>query len=211
MRTFVHTKYAIQIVKVRDADGNVETIRTTDEHPFWVNGVGWVSAKDLTAGMRLDEADGSDDSAVLSSTTELHPEGIKVYNFEVEGDHTYFVEDGQGDRTAVWVHNTCQTAMGVIRQNAKDWRALRDSWDASGYGSILSQANRELIAAGSPPTVDAAWITAFPGDESLLGEQIRMHHVGGYPLTVPLPVTRHIDAHMPGGFRYNRGGPGVSG
>jgi filamentous hemagglutinin len=30
-------------------------------------------------------------------------------------------------------------------------------------------------------------------------------------LTVPLPKTRHIDAHMPGGFKNNPGGPGSSG
>lgn len=35
-----------------------------------------------------------------------------------------------------------------------------------------------------------------------------MHHVQGSPLTVPLPDTRHLDAHMPGGFRYNPSGPG---
>jgi len=29
----------------------------------------------------------------------------------------------------------------------------------------------------------------------------------GQTLTVPLPDTRHLDAHMPGGFRYNPGGP----
>ena len=40
------------------------------------------------------------------------------------------------------------------------------------------------------------------------GERIPMHHVQGSPLTVPLPDTRHLDAHMPGGFRYNPGGPG---
>ena len=107
LRTFVHTAYALQIVKIRDKDGNVETIRTTSEHPFWVAGLGWVGAIDLKPGMRLDEADGSDDAVIVSSTAQLHPEGISVYNFEVEGDHTYFVEDGQGEATAVWVHNTC--------------------------------------------------------------------------------------------------------
>ena len=30
-------------------------------------------------------------------------------------------------------------------------------------------------------------------------------------LTVPLPATRHLDAHMPSGYRYNPGGPGRSG
>src|SRR5690606_15022878 len=81
----------LRVVQVRDADGNVETLRTTDEHPFYVTGHGWVSAADLTAGTRLSEADGSNDAVVLSSIREEHPQGIAVFNFEVTGDHTYFV------------------------------------------------------------------------------------------------------------------------
>jgi hypothetical protein len=38
---------------------------------------------------------------------EAHPELVTVYNFEVENTHTYFVEDGQGEQTAIWVHNKC--------------------------------------------------------------------------------------------------------
>ncbi len=41
-----------------------------------------------------------------------------------------------------------------------------------------------------------------------VGAKISMHHTQGSPLTVPLPDTRHLNAHMPGGFRYNPGGPG---
>lgn len=32
-----------------------------------------------------------------------------VYNFEVEGTHTYFVKSGDD---ALWVHNTCRTGAG---------------------------------------------------------------------------------------------------
>lgn len=61
------------------------------------------------------------------------------------------------------------------------------------------------------PIVDDHWLTGFPGDGHLMGETISPHHVGGYPVTVPLPASRHMAAHMPGGFRYNPGGPGISG
>jgi filamentous hemagglutinin len=40
---------------------------------------------------------------------------------------------------------------------------------------------------------------------------IPMHHIQGTPIVVPLPAMRHLDAHMPGGFRFNPGGPGTSG
>jgi RHS repeat-associated protein len=106
---------------------------------------------------------------------------------------------------------TNTTRLGVKRTNPADWRQLRDTWDQAGLGDILSDANRGAIAKGRTPVVDQAWIRHFPGDASLLGEKIPMHHIGGTPITVPLPASRHMDAHMPGGFRRNPGGPGRSG
>ncbi|MCY1410958.1 HNH/Endo VII superfamily nuclease toxin with a HHH motif protein [compost metagenome] len=102
--------------------------------------------------------------------------------------------------------NTTRT--GVIRTNASDWRGVRDQWDDLGYGEILSVENRAEIAKGRTPKVDDAWIKIFPEDAGLKGEKISIHHIQGMPLTVPLPATRNMDAHMPGGFRYNPGGPG---
>lgn len=100
------------------------------------------------------------------------------------------------------------TRHGVPRTNPSDWRSLRDHWDQLGYGEILSESNRSAIARGRTPKVDDAWISVFPEDAGLKGERISMHHIGGSPVTIPLPATRHLDAHMPGGFRYNPGGPG---
>ncbi|WP_426161468.1 hypothetical protein [Pseudoduganella sp. R-34] len=100
------------------------------------------------------------------------------------------------------------TRNGVTRTNAADWRDLRDHWDDLGYGDILSAANRGKIAKGQTPKVDDAWVSVFPEDAGLMGERISMHHIGGNPITVPLAATRHLNAHVPGGFRYNPGGPG---
>ena len=98
--------------------------------------------------------------------------------------------------------------MGIARNNPRDWRDWRDVWDATGNRDVLSAANRELIASGQNPVVDAEWIAAFPGHAAYLGESITIHHIAGSPITVPLPGSAHRDAHMPGGFRYNPGGTG---
>ena len=103
------------------------------------------------------------------------------------------------------------TRQGVKRQNAAEWRKLRDLWDETGYEDILSDANRKLIAQGKTPIVDEQWIKHFPGDEVLKGEKIPMHHIQGGKISVPLPESRHLDAHKPGGYRHNPGGPGTSG
>ncbi len=103
---FRRTSDHLRILTIEGDDGNIEVIKTTDEHPFYVQGKGWVSASQLSDGDLVQESDGSW-QAVPSSTRESRLNGITVYNLEVEGDHTYFVEDGFGEADAVWVHNTC--------------------------------------------------------------------------------------------------------
>ena len=120
----------------------------------------------------------------------------------------YAVPPGSGAMDAAAARPANTTRLGVTRTNAADWRDLRDHWDTLGYSEILSSTNRTAIATGRTPKVDADWIKVFPEDAGLHGERIPMHHIGGLPVTIPLPATRHMDAHMPGGYRYNSGGPG---
>jgi hypothetical protein len=82
---------------VRLADETVETLRTTVDHPFWRIGSGWTLARDLVPGDPLTD----------SSRNSLRVESVRssaalerVFNFEVEGTHSYFVSKGR-----VWVHN----------------------------------------------------------------------------------------------------------
>ena len=82
---------------------NGEVIETTDEHPFYVESKGWVKAAELEAGDEVRTADGR--TGRVESLESITPdEPIKVYNFEVEDFHTYYVS-GQ----KVLVHNTCAT------------------------------------------------------------------------------------------------------
>ena len=78
-------------------------IRTTSEHPFWVDGKGWTAAGELKAGDQLLGADKSKlpvESVVETEDTET------VYNFRVADWHTYFVGNEHWD-FEVWVHNAC--------------------------------------------------------------------------------------------------------
>jgi len=180
-------------------------------------------------------ADGATEgvSSRVTSVELFQPRG-KTYNLTVDVGHTFYVgelktwvhktgpcgDEGRPVDVGVDAKATGSvvppapivtsgaTRTGVVRTNAADWRALRDSWDDLGYGQILSTENRVAIAKGRTPKVDDAWVKVFPEDAGLKGERISMHHVQGSPLTVPLPDTRHLDAHMPGGFRYNPGSLG---
>jgi len=84
---------------VFDADGQRETLRTTDDHPFWT-ARGWVEVRHLRIGDRI-TLGGRGHATILSiaPTNEIST----VYNFEVDEFHTYFVGN-QG----VLVHN-CAT------------------------------------------------------------------------------------------------------
>jgi RHS repeat-associated protein len=116
---------------------------------------------------------------------------------------------GSGRAGSKTCSNTTRT--GVRRNNPADWKRTQAIWDAAGLGDILSEDNRRAISKNRAPVVDEQWVAHFPGDNDLMGQRISPHHIGGSILTIPLPFSRHLDAHMPGGFRYNPGGPGACG
>jgi hypothetical protein len=72
-----------------------EFLVSTYEHPFYLNGE-WEDAANLVTGNSLKTAIGTVD--VLS--VEHYPKVMKVYNFTVEGNHTYYVGSN-----GVLVHN----------------------------------------------------------------------------------------------------------
>ena len=83
-------------------------IDTTTNHPFYVIDRGWVAAGDLVEGDEIYLLDGST-AVITGSELEKLTEPIKVYNFEVEDFHTYFVGE-----SSVLVHNTCYTNKELI-------------------------------------------------------------------------------------------------
>ncbi len=90
----------IRKLKVRTDANDVLELSTTDEHPFWVAASDrWVNAGQLAVGQRVSQFDAGS-GEIISSEREDRPEGVPVFNFEVDGFHTYFV--GQA---GILVHN----------------------------------------------------------------------------------------------------------
>jgi RHS repeat-associated protein len=85
------------IIKLNVGD---QIIETTDNHPFWVEGKGWVFADELQVGDKLQKADGSNLTIDKIDFIKLD-KPVTVYNFTVADYHTYFVTD-----IGIWVHNT---------------------------------------------------------------------------------------------------------
>lgn len=76
-----------------------EKIQTTNDHPFWIKGFGWVAAEDLKAGMMLEDVQGK---LLQVDEVEVKKQKSTVYNFKVEDFHTYYVSN-----LHVWTHNEC--------------------------------------------------------------------------------------------------------
>jgi hypothetical protein len=79
-----------------------EVIRTTPEHPFYVEGEGWKQAGALAAGDRLATLSGEWVAVEEAFDTQ---EWATVYNLRVADYHTYFVGDEHWG-WAAWAHNT---------------------------------------------------------------------------------------------------------
>jgi hypothetical protein len=95
--TFTFEDKVIYRVEYIDEDGNSESLFATPNHPFFVSGIGWKGAEFLTRGDSLILHDGRTGSVKQVGDTGRRE---RVYNFEVDGFHTYYVGN-----LGVWVHN----------------------------------------------------------------------------------------------------------
>ncbi|HSI72277.1 MAG TPA: polymorphic toxin-type HINT domain-containing protein, partial [Fimbriimonas sp.] len=109
-----------------------KNLEVTEEHPLYVDGVGFTPAKDLRVGQRLKED--VNESVEIKSIEGLQ-RSVPVYNFEVVKTHTYFIRVGDD---SVWVHNACRKPTTKLR---REWE------DEHGYEWPLDQSGKPLEAA----------------------------------------------------------------
>ena len=112
--TIVSDADELVVLTIGDANGVQSTIRCTTDHPFWLAGKGWTSAKDLAVGSELLGGDAG--LHVASNVIVSGP--TKVYNLEVANDRTYFVSSIslRGPPAMLWVHNANCALRGQIEQ-----------------------------------------------------------------------------------------------
>lgn len=134
-RTFARRVPGLIAVTLGQSSGALNMVlRSTPDHPVWVSGYGWSEAEGLSPGQSLISDQPQAPWMVRDLVQEpAAAEGVLVYNFEVEGTHTYFV-GGSVNPTGppagwAWVHNTCKTA-DVLEKTIKN--------QADDVGEILS-------------------------------------------------------------------------
>ena len=104
---FINDAYTLLHIFVNDTE-----VKTTFPHPFYVIDKGWVEAKDLKVGDLLKLASG-ETTEVKALSVEKLKTTVKVYNFEVEDWHTYYVSGYD-----VLVHNTGSNPCAQLPDNA---------------------------------------------------------------------------------------------
>jgi Pretoxin HINT domain len=97
----IHNKDKVTLtLTLNDNDGNSDVIGVTPEHPFRVEGKGWVNAGELNAGAKVI---GAKNKLLTVKASVRDKERHDTYNFEVADYHTYFV-----GTLGAWVHNACR-------------------------------------------------------------------------------------------------------
>lgn len=146
---------------------NGEELVTTTNHPFYVPKLGWTSAIKLRAGDILVLSNG-EYVVVEAVQHEILESPVKVYNFEVEDFHTYFVGE-----SSVLVHNDCTLGTYKELQGVKGYESHHIIQDAAvkdmpGYNPKSAPAAR---LKGPSTTV---------GTEHYMATQYQRHnHYGG--------------------------------
>jgi hypothetical protein len=115
LETFVrHTNQLVDLY----IDG--EIISTTGEHPFWTPDKGWVEAKDLEVGSLVQTQDGR---VIDVDRVEKREGDFTVYNFNVEGFHTYYVSN-----LGILVHNADYTTIYKAPQRGMGKKLLKEGF-----------------------------------------------------------------------------------
>lgn len=113
--------------------GVVHTFRTTDDHPWWVDGHGWKRTDELTPKDILATQTGKKVSVLsVTNTNLIEP----TFNFEVADFNTYFVGESK-----VWVHNAHCNIFGNAQQTKK-------AGELTTHGSTSDRLVGEMMDTG---------------------------------------------------------------
>jgi hypothetical protein len=95
----------LRILTLRAADGTEQTLKTTNEHPFWAeNRRVWIEARYLEVGDTVIGPRG--ELQTLADTAyEAHPDEVPVFNIQVDDYHSYFAAAHRAGSDPILVHN----------------------------------------------------------------------------------------------------------
>ncbi len=125
--------YVRKVDKLVHLTINGEEIVTTVDHPFYVQGKGFINAGNLLVGDKLISVNG-EDLLVDDWCIEKCEKPVTVYNFQVEEHHTYFV----GENT-VWVHNAGKNYSEKTQQKIQDRQQQGHDFEKQQHEKLKSE------------------------------------------------------------------------
>ena len=162
---------------------NGKEIVTPPTHPFYSPVKGWTDAAKLRAGDILVLVNG-EYVVVERAQHEILESPIAVYNFQVEGYHTYYVAD-----SGVLVHNSCNHNNEWNKERRRYWKeTASNTVEGQNYGAYT--ATPENIARMKRGAAPIGWD----------GYSVQLHHWAGiandfYNYT-PVSWTLHQLIHL---------------
>jgi RHS repeat-associated protein len=146
-RSVRHSDAVVTVALANSVTGAVvEQITATREHPFFVEGQGFVPAGGLAVGNAIVTRAGP--SLVVKGVTwHRRTEGYAVYNLVVEDDHTYFVGKANG---GLWVHNGVRCPGTLYKEPTRYRTGIRDKvWkNAQGADGVVRDPMTEEQITG---------------------------------------------------------------
>ncbi len=152
--TFVRVSDHLRVLEFRDATGRTQTIKTTDEHPFWsLDQARYVLASELSLGARV-VGPNEETQTLIASNREEFDRGILVYNFRVAQYHTYYVSEAV-DATPLLVHNARYKKSASNEEASGGTYKLKDDNDSvKRTGTTKNLKQREGQLNRHPETKD---------------------------------------------------------
>ena len=135
-----------------------EEIITTTNHPFYVVGRGFVKAEDLRIGYTLLQLDGSTEK-ISRIVVENLGAPVKVYNFEVEDWHTYYVTNA-----GMLVHNANYKPSGSGSETTRvgRWMSREEYAKMVETGKVQMSPNGNTSYVANPADINAFGSQAKP-------------------------------------------------
>ena len=156
LRTYVTPSRPVLDVEVEGPDGKMDAIGATEEHPFFIEGRGWVRAKNLGLG---EQALASSGRPLSVAAIGQRADVATVYNLEVDDYHTYFV-----GRAGAWVHNQYLDSKKGSIDSKKSHAGWGGSYRPPEYFPPPKVAINDTYKyhAGLPPGSDQKKATVIP-------------------------------------------------
>ncbi|MCK8437469.1 hypothetical protein G3I77_32085 [Streptomyces sp. D2-8] len=131
------TKDLVTLSVDADGDGTSKKITATANHPFFVQGRGWVDAVQLNPGSRLSSPSGTAPKVTATSRTQVVR---TVFNLTVAGTHTYYVV---ADGRSALVHNCARRI-----PKKRGWKDLRTPTKFKSKAQAIAAARRDARMGG---------------------------------------------------------------